>query len=87
MTSSALTLRSDFGLSAMNIEPVLMVRPPPPPPMKEMACSTAGSCSTTCSSANCRSFIAGNEMSCGASVKPDKSPVSCCGNSPFGTIT
>ena len=85
ITWSAVDLRCPCGLSAMNMAPVLTVRPLLPP-MNEIACSTSGSSSTTSSSACCRCFIVAKETSCGASVKPLRTPVSCCGNSPLGTM-
>jgi hypothetical protein len=49
-------------------------------------CATSGSAITTALSLSWRSFIAGYEMSCGASAEPTSWPVSCCGNSPAGTL-
>jgi hypothetical protein len=67
----------------MNIEPVLTVLEPNPPTL-EITCATSGSACTTLDAASCRSLIAGNEMSCGPSLRPISMPVSCWGNSPDG---
>ena len=73
-------------MRATNIDPVLLADPPGPPPMNATTWSTSGSALTTATARSCRSRIAGNAMSCGASVKPISMPVSCCGKRPFGTL-
>jgi hypothetical protein len=82
MTWSALSLRSPRGLSSMNMNPLLMLLKPP---VKETMCATAGCESTTAFARSCRAFMAGKEMSSGASEVPASAPVSCWGKSPLGT--
>ena len=84
MIWSAVCLRCEPCLSSTNMKPVLSALPPP---MNEIMWDTAGWACTTRLRLSCRSFMAANETSCGPSVVPESWPVSCCGNSPFGTTT
>ena len=77
MTSSAVDLRSAYGLSVTNTVPVLPA--PWAPPTNDTVWDTSGSWATTALTRCCRPLMAADEMSCDASEKPDWSPVSCCG--------
>ena len=68
----------------MKAEPVLTALPPPP--MKDTKWATSGSLPMIALTCSCRAFIEGNDTSWGASLKPPSCPVSCWGNSPFGTM-
>ena len=59
MTSSADSLRSPFGLSEMNANPVLLALPPTKPPMV----ATAGSAATMSETCWCFFTIASKEIS------------------------
>ena len=83
MIWSALALRTAIGLRSRNMLPVFPVEPCIAP-TKETMWLTAWSFRTTALRAAWRSFIAGKEMSCGASEKPDTEPVSCWGKRPKG---
>ena len=55
--------------------------------MNDDRLATSGSFRIIAASACCRSAIAVNEMSSGASETPRITPVSCTGKKPLGTTT
>ena len=65
--------------------PLFSVGLPPSAPMNDATESTSGSPRMTSATAICRCIIDENDTSGGACVTPRSSPVSCCGNRPFGT--
>ena len=85
MTWSAVALRGGLASSSMKTVPVFDVEPLPAP-MNEMTWSASGSAPATALIACCRSRMAANETSWGASEKPAIMPLSCLGKSPFGTV-
>ena len=77
--------RSDSGFRLTVRLPRLIELQPFDTPTVEPTLATAGSASTTSTTARWRSSIAWNETSGDASVEPIRMPVSCNGRKPFGT--
>ena len=77
--------RSDGGFRLTVRLPRLIELQPFDTPTVEPTLATAGSASTTSTTARWRSSIAWNDTSGEASVEPISSPVSCKGRKPFGS--
>ena len=78
--------RSASGFRLICTRPLLGVTFVPSTPMNDEMLSTAGSFSSSATSACWRSDMPSNDTVCGASVTPMMTPVSWTGKKPFGTM-
>ena len=85
MIAEASDRRSSRGFKLIWIRPVLGVMLVPSTPMNDDRLDTSGSLRMTLANACCRSLIAANDTTAGASEMPRMTPVSCTGKKPLGT--
>ena len=83
--SEASPSRSLSGFRLIWMRPTFEVMFVPSTPMNDETLATAGSRVTISVIRCCRSAMAANDTSSGASEMPRMTPVSCSGKKPFGT--